>query len=309
LISRNLLETLSPKHLEALNWFAENAGKEVPYSVLDERRLVTKAKGIYKPAGTEYALSVRDVIKSSYQTGIYPDEDAGSWRVVYAQEGVGEANRDALYTNKGLLACVRDAIPVGVLIQTRPKPNTTYRVLGLAYVLEWNNDNFLLEGPASPIGRFDWENDLSEVAARLSVEGYFEIDSLTGVREKTLRAIAIRQGQSVFRANLLDAYEATCAVSGYKVTQVLEAAHIVPYQGPKTNLVINGLLLRADLHTLFDLGLLAINESDFRVQMAPILLESPYRELSNGHLKLPTDPANWPSPEALRHHRLTSSVG
>jgi HNH endonuclease len=53
------------------------------------------------------------------------------------------------------------------------------------------------------------------------------------------------------------------------VLDVLEAAHIYPYRGDSTNHVANGLLLRADLHTLLDCGLPAIDPDGLRVAMAP----------------------------------------
>jgi predicted restriction endonuclease len=64
------------------------------------------------------------------------------------------------------------------------------------------------------------------------------------------------------------------------VPWVLEAAHIFPYRGPQTNHVTNGLLLRADLHVLFDLGLLRIDADSLTVELDPILNGTSYAELS-----------------------------
>lgn len=82
-------------------------------------------------------------------------------------------------------------------------------------------------------------------------------------RERVAREIAIRRGQAGFRNQLLEAY-GCCAMSGCTVASALEAAHIMPYQGPGTNHPSNGLLLRADLHTLFDLGLLSVDHETLR---------------------------------------------
>ena len=54
-------------------------------------------------------------------------------------------------------------------------------------------------------------------------------------------------------------YEGKCAVTGCDVPDVLQAAHIFPYMGPETNHPSNG-LLRADIHTLFDLGLIELSQ-------------------------------------------------
>ncbi|HUZ56031.1 MAG TPA: HNH endonuclease [Streptosporangiaceae bacterium] len=58
-------------------------------------------------------------------------------------------------------------------------------------------------------------------------------------------------------AALMAAYSGRCAVTGCTVQAVLEAAHLRPYRGPDSNVTGNGLLLRADIHTLLDLQLLA----------------------------------------------------
>ena len=70
-----------------------------------------------------------------------------------------------------------------------------------------------------------------------------------------------RQGQPAFRANLRVAYGDTCAISGSSVTQILEAAHIRPYKGKHSHRINNGILMRSDLHTLFDMHLITLEYS------------------------------------------------
>lgn len=77
-------------------------------------------------------------------------------------------------------------------------------------------------------------------------------------RERALRQIRLRRGQQKFRDNLRTRYGDQCMISGCKVLDVLEAAHVRPYLGALDNHPENGLLLRADLHTLFDLDLVGI---------------------------------------------------
>ena len=101
-------------------------------------------------------------------------------------------------------------------------------------------------------------------------------ESVQGQRERALRAIRIRRGQTAFRAKLIEAYDRRCAITGCAVEAVLEAAHIYPYRGSQTNPTSNGLLLRADLHTLFDCGLLAINPETRTVVVANALQASSY---------------------------------
>ncbi|WP_321947211.1 HNH endonuclease [Paraburkholderia sp. J10-1] len=139
-------------------------------------------------------------------------------------------------------------------------------------------------------------------------EGAFDPHSVEDARRKTLAAIVRRQGQPAFRSNLLRAYGNRCAISGCDVPEVLEAAHIVPYKGPETNHVSNGLLLRTDLHTLFDLGLLAIEPSAEIVVVAEALRSTEYDALHGKKLRLPSDLKNRPSKDALTLHYKKSEL-
>ena len=84
-------------------------------------------------------------------------------------------------------------------------------------------------------------------------------------RAKVRRAIRVRRGQYAFRQSLMTRFGARCIISACTVQGVLEAAHIRPYRGPQDNHPANGLLLRADLHTLFDLNLIAIQPETLRI--------------------------------------------
>ena len=101
---------------------------------------------------------------------------------------------------------------------------------------------------------------------------------------------------------------AMCAISGCDAVEALEACHIVPYGGPQTNSVSNGFLLRADLHTLFDIGLLAVDTSNMTVVIAPSLKWSDYREFSGKTISVPEGPSNKPSLDALRAHGIWSGL-
>lgn len=117
-----------------------------------------------------------------------------------------------------------------------------------------------------------------------------------------LRAIKSRRGQPRFRGDLLIAYEHRCAVSGCQVLDVLEAAHIVPHAEGTDWDITNGLLLRADIHTLLDLQLLSI-ASDFSVHIAPQLAGSEYEALKGTQIRLPSNPMAFPDKAKLaRRH-------
>ncbi|MDN7925247.1 HNH endonuclease [Burkholderia vietnamiensis] len=138
--------------------------------------------------------------------------------------------------------------------------------------------------------------------------GVFDPHSIEDARRKTLASIVRRQGQPAFRSNLLRAYDNRCAISGCDVLEVLEAAHIVPYQGPETNHISNGLLLRTDLHTLFDLGLLAIAPGTGTVVIAATLRSTEYGALHGKKLRLPSVFKDRPSKDALALHYEKSGL-
>jgi putative restriction endonuclease len=103
--------------------------------------------------------------------------------------------------------------------------------------------------------------------------------------------IAAREGQPKFRSKLLLAYGKRCAISGCDVEEVLEAAHIVPHSESPTDDERNGILLRADLHTLLDKGLLGIKPSTRTVELHPDLRKTSYREFE-GRTIQKTNPAD-----------------
>lgn len=122
------------------------------------------------------------------------------------------------------------------------------------------------------------------------------------MRVRRLQLVALRQGQTRFRAELLRAYGRKCAISGSAVDAVLEAAHIAPHKGEHTNFVANGLLLRADLHTLFDLNLIAIEVDSHRVRVAPELMSSTYADFDGALITTPAELDQQPLPERLQQH-------
>lgn len=86
-----------------------------------------------------------------------------------------------------------------------------------------------------------------------------------------------RLGQGAFRVLVTEAYGKRCAVTGEKTLPVLEAAHIKPYACDGPHRVQNGLLLRSDLHKLFDLGYVTVTP-DLHVEVSSKLRQ----EWSNG---------------------------
>ncbi|MBQ1021754.1 HNH endonuclease [Micromonospora sp. D93] len=119
-------------------------------------------------------------------------------------------------------------------------------------------------------------------------------------RRRRLAEVTARQGQADFRRRLMKAYGNRCAITGCDTEAALQAAHIDPYDGPGTNQVNNGLLLRADLHNLLDRGLIWIDESYVLHVVAGIAHYSSYH---GQRMRLPERAEDLPDPEALLRHR------
>ena len=129
--------------------------------------------------------------------------------------------------------------------------------------------------------------------------GDFDLGGIVGLPQRVRRAIIQRRGQRSFRQGLLAAYGHSCQVTRFTGEPALEAAHIYPYSegGEFTNDLRNGLLLRADIHTLFDLGLVRIAPDSLAVQIMNPLAGSSYAVLDGTTLQVSA--GLRPSNEAL----------
>lgn len=155
---------------------------------------------------------------------------------------------------------------------------------------------------SSPVNSVFDSKELRSERQRIEAEGHFDIENLEDARRRVMASIVQRQGQTQFRRKLLTAYEGRCAISGCDAEPAIEAAHILPHQGTHTNHLKNGLLLRADIHTLFDLYLLSVQPDTYKIVIAPELIETCYQEFLGRRLTLPKDSLALPSKEALQKH-------
>ncbi len=146
------------------------------------------------------------------------------------------------------------------------------------------------------------ESILDEAAKYVEAEGYFDPENIEDARSRINTSIVRRQGQASFRKTLLEAYNYQCVFTSCDAEQALEAAHIIPYLGSNTNHPTNGLLLRADIHTLFDLHLLTINPATMTVEVAPSLKNTCYGELRGNQLPSPKYEYFKPNRKAIEQH-------
>lgn len=115
-----------------------------------------------------------------------------------------------------------------------------------------------------------------------------------------------RLGQGAFRVLVTDIYNRRCAITLERTLPALEAAHIRPYADGGAHEASNGLLLRRDIHSLFDAGYVTVTP-DLRFEVSRRIKEEfengrHYYELQGRDIKLPLDPARHPDLQALKWH-------
>ncbi len=135
-----------------------------------------------------------------------------------------------------------------------------------------------------------------------------------GVRYGAEQIVKPRLGQGAFRVLVTEAYQRRCAITGEKTLPVLHAAHIKPYSLNGPHAVSNGILLRQDLHTLFDRGYLTVTD-DYHVEVSRRIKE----DYGNGRdyyalrgkqiLEIPQSVQDRPAREYLRWHNEEVFLG
>ena len=152
-----------------------------------------------------------------------------------------------------------------------------------------------------------WRECLDRVSLRgavLAADG-----SHSGGRFGAPQVVRPRLGQGGFRVAVMDAYGRACAVTTEHSLPALDAAHIQPFAEAGTHEVSNGLLLRSDIHRLFDRGYVTVTP-DLKFRVSPRLRRDyangkTYYALEGRPIGTPKDPSRWPSPSALSWHSET----
>jgi putative restriction endonuclease len=159
----------------------------------------------------------------------------------------------------------------------------------------------------STTGRELWE----EVSQRLRAKTAWEIGeaAMPEVDRPVYGELVLvrpRLGQGSFRMLTANNYERRCAVTGEKALPVLDAAHIQPVAEGGQHRLTNGLLLRTDVHRLFDAGYVTVTP-DGRFQVSPRLKSDfdngePYMPHHGKKIWMPGDPAQQPDRRLLEWH-------
>lgn len=135
----------------------------------------------------------------------------------------------------------------------------------------------------------------------------------SGARYGAPMLIAPRLGQGAFRVAVTEAYERQCAVTGGKVLPALDAAHIRPFAEGGLHIKSNGLLLRKDIHSVFDAGYVTV-DTNHRFVVSGKVKDvfnngEEYRRLHGRTLRLPTRQLDRPDPDLLRWHNENRYLG
>lgn len=125
--------------------------------------------------------------------------------------------------------------------------------------------------------------------------------------------ITPRLGQGAFRVAVTEAYGRQCAITDGKVLPALDAAHIKPYGEGGLHLKSNGILLRKDIHSVFDAGYVTIDD-DFKFRVSNKVKEvfnngEEYLRLHGKELRRPSIKTDWPETELLRWHNNNRYLG
>jgi len=157
------------------------------------------------------------------------------------------------------------------------------------------------------VGRGIWEQVLERLPASALPAGEY---ADTGPVPFVERVTQQRLGQGAFRALITNAYERRCAFTRERVLPTLEACHIRPAAQGGSHSLSNGLLLRADVHALFDAGYLGVHPMTMRIQASPRLQDDfqngvEYQDLNGHELWSPSVAMERPSKIQLEWHMDT----
>ncbi|MEU3494486.1 HNH endonuclease [Kitasatospora cineracea] len=137
----------------------------------------------------------------------------------------------------------------------------------------------LCDSPKSQLSmrRMEWEKLKAAIGATTGAEAAVTVTEATrelvgGHRTSTAR---VRIGQGPFRAALLERHGNVCAFTGPTPMPALEAAHLYSYAATGEHNVGAGLLLRRDVHRLFDMGLIAVDPATLAIDLTPELRQYP----------------------------------
>ncbi len=316
-----------PEFIPAYKWFLSMEGALIPRlprgddaPSLSAPIKLASQRGMHSPNYTELpskGAGKKKYILSAHSAGgpsiaffgesvAYEDADMithpdGTWTIDYACQMAMAGKKLTDKSNEYMMNNLVDGVPVAFM--TRIKEG--YRVHGLAYVEAFNplTGMFTLHGPVSAeaegVSFYSWlaYENLTEREKGI-LRGADELDGRAYVAAQVMR----RRHQNKFRRAVLSAYDGRCAATAVAASDVLQAAHIDSFAKSKSHAVSNGILLRADLHLLYDAHLLTILPDSGKIVVSDAVQEPIYRELDGKRIRYPKHKELRPDEQLLQIH-------
>jgi putative restriction endonuclease len=289
------------------DWFAFLAARP---AVEEVNFWQPSAHGFNAPSGTPFFFKLKSPHNAIGGFGIFARYEPATLRLAW--EAFGEKNGAASFDDMATrvrryarhaegaahrIGCIMVTQPVFFAKRDWvPQPRNWHRniVSGAGYDL------------SSGEGRRIWEECIARAAQTPAPAALTAAAEGPVPRYGEPQLVRPRLGQGTFRVAVTAAYDGACAVCREHSLPVLEAAHIRPYGAEGTHDVANGLLLRADIHRLFDAGYVTVT-SERRFVVSDRLAKEwengkAYYALHGREISVPRDVADRPDPALLRWH-------
>ena len=269
-------------------------------------------EGIYKPAGSEYALSIASMKVNPYADKVTYLAD-GRWTIKYSAKAGGPN----LAVNQALIKCMAAKEPVIVLEQLSDKTGrqgAQYRLMGLGLIDNYNpaTDLFTLfhvdYATMAQVSQGVDENVFVASAIRA-----FALDEFKPfvVDDVAIYQVAKQKRDQAFKDVILDQYDFQCAVTGLKyhsdnLTEA-QAAHIISKGKKGSDDPRNGIALSQTVHWAFDAGMFTISDQ-YEIVIHPKAKNAginkfPILDMNGRQIHLPEDENYYPHLEALAWHK------
>jgi hypothetical protein len=275
-------------------------------------RIHNLIEGIYKPAGSEYALSIASMKVNPYADKLTYLSD-GRWYIKYSARAGGSD----LAVNKGLFKCMMDKEPVIVLEQLSDKTGrqgTQYRLMGLGLIDTYDpaQDVFSIQHvDFATLERVSYGEKEEAIVASALRSTILEKFILFAEEDKAIYKVSAQKRDQAFKDVVLEQYTFTCAVTGmqYYSDHLVEAqaAHIIPKRIKGSDDPRNGIALSRTAHWAFDKGMFTISDQ-YEIVVHPKAKHAnvnkfPILDLHGQEISRPDDKAFWPHYDALTWHK------
>ena len=312
------------KRAAILSELAKLTGRRLPAAFIQHTadyvpgvdRFHTLFAGIYKPAWSDYALSIVMKLESPYEK---MDEvvflDDGRWLMTYSPRAGGLDLSD----NRAVMKCMKERVPVGVLLQLTSKADrqhgSTYQVLGLGLVTSYDQVKgvFIIEG-ADQTALEQVTGVIPDEERRYEAQLYARVTNefRPFVKDEgVVYTVSAAKRDEAFRQIVLREYDFACAICDmkFRLGNLVEAtaAHIVSKHQHGTDDPRNGLSLCQTHHWAFDKGIFTLSDS-YEIMLGQTVEQAETRNfellsLNGKPAVLPKNEVLRPHPDALAWHR------